>query len=257
MATINKDNHRIKLKELLVSIRKDHNVQMVIWRDRRSDLPHLTINWGNPSGNINAHLTVTRKDNEKEYLQVAQISETDLAKCFESFEPELINIGKALANNAHPVSPSWLRRRGYKIVFWDEDAEKHLLKTIIPRQKYGRKNKKWTYIPDERILNDLDRLPEVSEYYHHPRKLRDLTGRNYNKPVFAECMYGKKRGQMMILILISRPDRKSYWVSLNLEMLQELLKSGSDLVRAGLTTLLPPNALEKVNSGLRLVETGW
>lgn len=252
-----KGSYRIKLKELVISIRVDHNIQLIICRDGQPDLPHLTINWGNPTKNINVHLTTTKKNNQKEYQRIAQISELKLAELFESFKPELINIGNILIARARPVSPSWLRRRGYKILFFDKDAEKHLSQRIAPKQKHGRKKKKWAYIPDEQIIKNPNRLPEVTKCVHHPRKLRELAAIGYDKPIFAECLYGKRRGRLIALALRHKPDGEPYWISLNIELIQEVLNTTSNFVQSGLVKLLPSDALDKVYDALCLNEIGW
>lgn len=250
-----KDN-RIKIKELLISIRVADNIQLMVVRDDRPDLPHLTITWSNPTPNINVHLTINKKKDQKEYEQIARIPEARLSQLLESFEPELIDFGKALINRAKPVRISWLRRRGYKIFFLSDEDEKQFIQKTVRKQKYGKK-KKWTHIPDEQLINDIHNQPELIGFVYHPRKLREIASRRYETPIFAECMYGRRKGQLMVLILHYKLDRKPYWVSLDMESIQKVEDITSDFIRSSLTKLLSGAELKKVYDALLLSEIGW
>jgi hypothetical protein len=99
-----KRSQRIAIGKFIATIREKDNTQIGICRADRSDLPHLTLNWGNPSRNTNVHLTVNLEKGGKDYLHIASIPESSLERQLQSFEPELNAHASYLKSKARPVS---------------------------------------------------------------------------------------------------------------------------------------------------------
>lgn len=63
--TEDKDKQRIengwKLGGLTIRVIQGHNKKLLISRNDRGDLPHLTISWGNASKEFDVHLTTRVK----------------------------------------------------------------------------------------------------------------------------------------------------------------------------------------------------
>src|ERR1700751_418919 len=90
---------------------------LVVRRIDREDLPHLTVSWNNPSGEIDVHLTPVhpKDDNDRELL--AKIPETELRTYLESLGKRLVGLGRSsLLQIVWSVGPSWLARNNYSLI---------------------------------------------------------------------------------------------------------------------------------------------
>jgi hypothetical protein len=252
-----KRSHRIAAGTFILSVREDKNTQLGIYRADRADLPHLTINWGNPSKNINVHLAVNLEKGGKDYVQVASIPESSLQQQIYSFEPDLNAHASYLRSKARRVSVGWLRRRGYRILFLDAQAEKVLIQRVLPLRRVGRKKKKWTHVPDERFLRNPTQSLELADHVYRPKKLREIAAAGYDERISAECAYGKRRGKSIQLMLQRRPNGKPYWVMIETSSFESLTEAIPDFWKRCFNQLLPSGAQAKIYSGLRLDEIGW
>jgi hypothetical protein len=251
-----KRSHRIKVGELIITVREDRNVQLGIYRAGREGLPHLTINWGNPDKHIHFHLTTNLKECGKNYDDIAKVSESDLAKHLRSFEPELIGYVDGLRERVRPVSIGWLRSRGFRVFSLGEDGKREVGEKAFARRKLG-KRKRWTYIPDSAFINNVGRSPEIMRHLYHPRKLRQMAIEGWADPVIAECCYGKRRGRVIQLMLRHRANGEPYWAFLDLNLLEGLSKVTGDFLERCLKQLLPDDSWERISKALCLEEIGW
>jgi hypothetical protein len=53
MSTVSKG--RLRIQKLTLELRQDRNTKLIIFRNDRSDTPHLTLSWNNPSKVIDVH----------------------------------------------------------------------------------------------------------------------------------------------------------------------------------------------------------
>lgn len=222
---------------------------LVIFRRDRSDLPHLTISFNNPSGEIDFHLAVRKAENQPEYLPVARIKESEIANILLSLIPKL---WEGFIQNIQPsrrVRPGWLGRKGYLICHISDNSRRELLDKILPIRK---KSKKW-----ERFISSLGFVeninPEqVEKYFYSTSILQKLRFSEQNLPIFAVRVRGKHKPAIIPLVLLPYIDGKRYWYrgDLLIKIMKDFGEDSFDIVKK----LFPDDAWEKIFYGLQLQE---
>src|SRR5215210_6593591 len=68
--------------------------KIIVSRVDRKDLPHLTISWDNPSGEVDVHLTPQFPKDKNDRESLAKIQEVVVRSFFESVGKEAVEIAK-------------------------------------------------------------------------------------------------------------------------------------------------------------------
>src|SRR5882762_10593919 len=91
--------------------------KLVVFRIDRSDLPHLTFSWTNPSGEVDVHLTPASPRDEDDRESILRIQESELVASFRSLGKEICALVlKNPIEAVWSVNPKWLRSKGYTLV---------------------------------------------------------------------------------------------------------------------------------------------
>jgi hypothetical protein len=77
---------------LTIRLVQGRNVKLFIFRNDRSELPHLTISWRNPSKEIDIHFKKRTKGGREHHDPIAIILESDFSKAYESFQVALLKV---------------------------------------------------------------------------------------------------------------------------------------------------------------------
>lgn len=113
--------------------------KLVICRHDRRDLPHLTLSWGNRSGQFDLHLTYEHRTGADRHQSLLQIPGQDLAVSLKAHEPALDDFNLALAFNlmkaAKRVRPGWLAKRGYVVLMARNEDFEALLSEYAPKRR--------------------------------------------------------------------------------------------------------------------------
>ena len=107
---------RFEIPNLALSVIPGRNTKVLIFRTDRSDLPHLTLSWGNASGEIDFHLTTRLAGGEEHHISITKVPESELIQAVEMFKVELAEAFAAQMPRLQRVRPEWLGRRGYLVV---------------------------------------------------------------------------------------------------------------------------------------------
>ncbi len=91
--------------------------KLVVFRTDRTDLPHLTCSWNNPTGQVDIHLTaVSPRDNDDRESSL-KIQESELKARFRGLVGQIIVLvlGSPI-QLVWGVHPRWLAARGYMLL---------------------------------------------------------------------------------------------------------------------------------------------
>ena len=87
---------------------------LVVFRTNRTDLPHLTCSWNDPTGEVDLHLTpVSPRDND-DRESLLKIQESELKARFHDLVREIIELVlRSPIQMVWGVHPKWLAAGGY------------------------------------------------------------------------------------------------------------------------------------------------
>jgi len=243
----------LKIGQFTLRLIQSHNAKLLVGRNDRADLPHLTISWGNPSREIDFHLTRRVRGGKEHHEPLGTISESDLAKAAESFGANLSQSLQSKIIDLRKVRPGWLARNGYWLMHLPIEVQDRLIDSVAPRNK---RHGKWTRVVEDNVLEKLAQSQEMMDSIHHPTALHDLSVMGYQGPIFAQSMRRKYRGRRLLgLYLLCKPDGRRYWVRID-KLTQDMLKLTEEFIESSLKSLLPEDTWHKIQSGLRLEEVG-
>jgi hypothetical protein len=108
---------------------------LVVRRIDRDDLPHLTVSWNNPSGEIDVHLTplYPKDDNDRE--SIAKVPEMELPAYLVSLSKRFLGLVRSsLLQIIWSVGPSWLLRNNYFLIGTSGESIEQWLRKVVPKQ---------------------------------------------------------------------------------------------------------------------------
>lgn len=242
----------VKVDKLTIRLIQSHNAKVLIGRNDRADLPHLTVSWRNPSREIDFHLTRRGKGGEEHHESLGRISESDLAKAAEAFGAKLSKSMQSRIGELQKVRPGWLARNGYWLLHLPKDVQDELIDSLAPKRK---RHGKWTRVVEDDVFEKLAQSPEIMDSIRHPTVLHDLSVMGYRGPIFAQSMRRKYRGRLIGLCLMVKPDGRRYWARID-KLTQDMLRLSEAFIGSSIKGLLPDDTWLKIHSGLRLEEIG-
>jgi hypothetical protein len=219
--------------------------KLVVFRVDRSDLPHLTCSWKNPSGEVDLHLTPTSPRDEHDHESILRIHEPELKARFRDLIKQIIEL--VLGNPLQMVwcvQPKWLAKRGYLLVGpTDEPISLWFQRALL--KKRGK------YRLDGRVFKQL---PKMALYRPTPGRFAKL-GREGQ--MYAVCMKGPSRKTTLMLARLDWALSSPTWVAVNIADIANLIKTAkrSRLLPQWFATLAP-KAWERMSEALQLREIG-
>lgn len=241
--------NRLRLQNLTFQAIEKENTKLVIFRNDRKELPHLTISFGNSSGEIDIHLTIETAGAEKHYESVGKIREEDFIKALESAAQIQLNAVSKSLHTIVRVKPEWLIKKRYAISYFDQDEENFLNEIALERKHHGKRER---FVSKSRV-EEFVTSKEIRESIKSPLYLNDLAAIEYNKPVYAVRPASKKQ-QSRIIPLILRPiNNRLYWFRLDkfIMVLNNLVR---DQMPIFFKTLLPEERWKLIYDRLQLKE---
>lgn len=208
--------------------------------DSRYPTLHLTISWNNPSGEIDLHLTRELPDKTKRYGSIAKLTKESITGFFDSvmplFETEFAPLALSFLQNARPVRPGWLRRKGYLILWLP--TEEHLSWVT----KFAHKKSKNKYRIYQSSINNLNHFEEIEEHLYEPAILHEIAARGERGWIQALRLRGRKRRRKenIHLTYVRWPDGRVSWIPIDrfVLALRDLMKKTEDSVFKPLTESL-------------------
>jgi hypothetical protein len=204
--------------------------KFIVSRKRASGGIHLTISYGNASGELDLHLKRELvAPGEESYIPLARVVPERLARAGERFNAVGDRIARSMLDHWRPVRPGWLARNGYLLMLFEKEPTAETLREVLlpfaPRRYHGKRQ--LTFAP----LKDPAYWAKFTENLFYADILRDLDPSAVQQPIRATSM---KRGRPTLLIGSLNIDGHPEWF-----MCPEYrTREGMDYAMAGLMTFL-------------------
>lgn len=231
----------IVLQSLMFSLQQR---TLVIRRQDREDLPHLTISWNNLSGEIDVHLTPRRPAGDDDRESIAKVREADVRAYFESIGKELVELAKcSLLRILWGVRPSWLAKNYYYLVGPKKESIEKWLRRAAPKLR-GR------YRLDASILR---KVPEHVLYYPSARRFAEF---GQQGQIYAVRRKGHDKGHVLILTNLIWPEGSATWIAIDYGDMQKFTGDIKRLFARYLDSLISDKK-KRIYEALHLKEIGW
>lgn len=242
---------RLRVPRLTVELRQDRNTKLMLFRNDRSDTPHLTLSWNNPSKTIDVHLKARGQGGVENHREIAVITERYLFKLLGTFGDKVRDEILVNTSRAARVKPGRLGRWGYAIFYLDEDEKRTFINRIAPMQKRHKSER----VLDTRAIVDWANSSERRKNIYHPSALHRIAGAGTENVIMAGRIRGKHKPKLLPLGLFRLPNGQPVWLAL--ERLTKMMLSFSESFSLScLKQLLPDDAWAIVFNELHLEEVG-
>jgi len=215
--------------------------KLVIFRTDRTDLPHLTCSWNNPTGEVDVHLTPVSPRNNDDRESVLKVQEAELKARVHDLVRQIIApvLGSPI-QMVWGVNPKWLAARGYLLV----GPMTEPVSTWFQRAIAKRRGK---YRLDERAFKQM---PKMGLYKPTARQFANL---GTEGQMFAVCTRGSERRTILILARLDFSPSCATWLAVNFADLSSLVKAMQRRrVIARWFASFAPEAWERVYAALQL-----
>jgi hypothetical protein len=219
--------------------------KLVIFRVDRTDLPHLTCSWNNPSKEIDIHLTSPSQSTECNRESIVKIQESELRARFRELVAQFFAIvSRSPIQFVWGVQPKWLAERGYRLVGPREEPVSAWFKRAVTK-------KRGKYRLD---AESFRRPPEMVTY--SPTSLRLAKFRNEGQ-VYAVSIRGPHRGTTLILTPLDLGHLPEAWAAVDMADVGRLIRAvkRSRLLPRWFSEL-SPGGWERIYLAMRLEEVG-
>lgn len=177
--------------------------KLVVFRTDRKDLPHLTISWSNPTGEVDIHLTPPFPKDSSDRYSIIKIQEAELGNFLTSLGIEFGEIIKTkLLRSQWPVRPIWLGINGYMLVQPKDESLEQWLERAVPKLRGKRRF-------DVRALKHI---PRHALYHPTSRRLAELKDKS---PLLTICTRGWDKGRILILNYSMWRSGRFVWVAMD------------------------------------------
>jgi hypothetical protein len=194
--------------------------KLVVCRGDRGDTPHLTISWGNATGQVDFHLTWERRQGKERYEPLFQIDAQALLELFSGLSERLVAamVG-AFEQGLRPVSARWLADNGYYIFVPDEAHVAQL------REEFAPFTKKKYRIDVERMSQPTAALRLYEDSLYHPACLSAARRQQRLRSLLALPADGG--AGLLQLVYVPNAAGILMWHATAFEDLAEALASGA------------------------------
>src|ERR1044072_2666309 len=244
--------NRLKFGQLTFEIRKGRNIKFQVFRNERPELPHLLISFGNPTKEIDIHLTHRTAGGKVEYHSIGKVPESAIGQLFESIEPKIRETVLQHASNLRRVRPGWLTRHGYIVCYLNAEVESKVIDFLAPKRKHHSKLER---VLREAGLEEYLNTELARETVFLPSVLHELKRLNYAHPIMIARVRGKLRPRLGGVCLFRTNKGNLQWVAIH-ELTKKLMPLGQ-LVIDQLRKLVPEDKWQVLLEGLGLDEVDW
>jgi hypothetical protein len=218
--------------------------KLVVFRTDRRDLPHLTLSWNNPTGEIDLHLTPAKPKNANDRDSIARFQQAELILFFESLGQRFGDtVAHRLLKLFRPIKPDWLRKNHYKLYQPEGGSLEEWLRKGFPKSR----NK---YRADPHLLR---RMPKAC--LRQPTSMR-LAEAKHESQVWAVCVAGWNRGHVFVLHYLNWPHRASGWTAIDYEDSEKFVRLIKNVFPGHIDDVLNEK-YQIVCNALQLREIGW
>jgi hypothetical protein len=218
--------------------------KLVVSRVDRKDLPHLTISWGNRSGEIDIHLTPAFPKDENDRESLAKIQEAVAGSFIESIGKDIAEVAKnKMFRIIWGIRPGVLARNHYYLIGTKGESIEQWLRRSATKLR-GK------YRLDSNVLK---KIPKTELYYPTARRLIELEQQGQ---LYAVCTKGSEKGNLLAMIKFPWHDGSITWIALIHEDMLEFTKTLRKVLSMRFKDLAS-NQVKRVYQVLKLKEIGW
>ena len=204
--------------------------KFIVGRKRAFGGIHLTISYGNVSGEVDIHLKrEPAPPGEDPYISLARVAPERLTRAGEHINAVGERLARSMLDHWRPVRPGWLARNGYLITLLEKEPSAEMLRELFlpfaPRRYHGKHQ--LTFAP----LKDRAYLAKYTDRLYYADALRDLEPGIFQQPIRATPT---KRGRPTLLVASFNVDGRPEWFMCP----EHRTREGMDLAMAGLMTVL-------------------
>jgi len=201
--------------------------KLVVFRVDRRDLPHLTCSWGNPSQEVDLHLTPAFSAGDADREPILRISEAELAaRLGDLMRQALLVLQGHTVSGVWGVHARWLANHRYSLVGAKDTPIVDWLQAALPKIR-GK------FRLDQ---NRIKKLPRMALFHPTSRRFQ-LLGR-YGQ-ICALCTSGPDRGRVLLLQRLSLGFPIPTWVALDFTDMAQLARAVDRLLRQWLRGVAP------------------
>jgi hypothetical protein len=218
--------------------------KLVIFRVDRQDLPHLTVSWDNPSGEVDIHLTQPGATSATDRDPIAKFPQSHLPTFAESFGRDLLEIVKtSTLQVVWQIKPSWLAKRQFSLFATTGESIEQWIHRCAPKIR-GK----------HRLDADaLKKMPEHARYSPTPRRFAQLAQQGM---IYAVCKKGPDRGRVLILVPVVWLQGPASWIAADYYDVQTCAQAILRLLKDRWRRTASTEA-KRVYDALHLREIGW
>jgi hypothetical protein len=213
--------------------------KLVVFRVDRRDLPHLTCSWGNPSHEVDLHLTPAFSTADADREPILRMGESELkARLGDLVRQAWLVLQGHTVSVVWGIHARWLANHSYSLVGAKDTPIVDWLQSALPkiRGKF-------------RLDHDrIKKLPRMALFHSTPRRFQ-LSGQ-YGQ-IYALCTRGPDRGRVLVLQGLALGSPLSTWVALDFADMARLCRAIDRLLRQWLRSLVP-GAWETICTALEL-----
>jgi hypothetical protein len=215
--------------------------KLVVFRTDRTDLPHLTCSWKNPTGEVDLHLTpVSPRDND-DRQSLLKIQESELLARFRGLVGQIIAL--ALSSPVQivwGVRPKWLAARGYVLLGPTSEPVSEWFQRVLSKRK-GK------YRLDAGIFKQM---PIMGMYKPTARQFARL---GVDGQMHAVCIRGPQRRTVLMLARLDLVPSSATWIAFDSADLSNLVKTfqRSRVIQQWFASFAP-QAWERIAAALQL-----
>jgi hypothetical protein len=243
---------RLRVPKLTVELRQDRNTKLMLFRNDRSDTPHLTLSWNNPSKSIDVHLKARGPGGTESHREIAVIPERNFLRLIGTFKDKLRDDILVNFSGAARLKPGRLGRWGYAIFYLDEDEKREFIDRIAPLQNRRRPER----VLDPNAIVDWANSSERRKNFYHPSALHYIAAVGTENVIMAGRIRGKRKPKLLPLGLFRRADGRPVWLAMD-RLSKSMLSFSESFTLSCLKQLLPDDAWAMVFNELHLEEVGF
>jgi hypothetical protein len=226
-----------------------NETKLIIFRNDRSDTPHLTLSWNNPTRVIDVHLKSRGAGGSEIHREIGIIPERALIKLLGIFKDKLRDDVLVELSRAAKINPGRLGRWGYAVFYLDEDEKRELIDRIAPLRKPGKQER----MLDPEGLVDWTKSSEFRNNIYHPSTLHSIAAPGHDDVIMAGRVRGNHRPKLLPLGLFRAADGRPIWITMD-RLSKKMLTLSDTFTLSCLQQLLPKDAWEIVFNELHLEE---
>jgi hypothetical protein len=240
---------RLRIQKLTMELRQDRNTKLIIFRNDRSDTPHLTLSWNNPSKVIDVHLKSRGVGGSETHREIGIVKERAFLKLLGTFKDQLRDNVLVELSRAAKINPGRLGRWGYAVFYLDEDEKREFIDRIAPLRKHGKRER----MPDPEALEGWANSAEVRKNIYHPSALHYIAAAGRDDVIMAGRVRGNHRPRLLPLGLFTARNGRPIWIGMD-RLSRSMLSFSEEFTLSCLKQLLPKDAWAIVVNELHLDE---